>query len=75
MCEVEAKLCGQIPYHKVAGDDEKVHGTAALWSASTSVRWRVVRVLGLLFGQGLEWGVSHIRARTKRSFLMPRSLW
>jgi len=31
---------------------------------TAQARWRVVGVLGLLFGQGLGRGVSHIRART-----------
>ena len=29
-----------------------VHGTVAPWSVSAPARWRVVGVLGLLFGQG-----------------------
>jgi len=49
---------------EAAGDKRNVHGTAAPWSASAPARWRVVGVLGLLFGQVLERGVSHIRART-----------
>ena len=49
---------------EAAGDKRNMHGTAAPWSASAPMRWRVVGVLGLLFGQGLERGVSHIRART-----------
>ena len=48
---------------EAAGDKRDVHGTAAPWSASASARWRVVGVLGLLFSQGLERGVSHIGAR------------
>jgi len=48
--EVEVKLCGQILYHKVARDGGKFRGMAALWSVSTLARWRVVGVLGLLFG-------------------------
>jgi len=49
---------------EAAGDKQNVHGTVAPWSASAPARWRVVGVLGLLFGQGLERGVSHIRAST-----------
>ena len=49
---------------EATGDKRNVHGMAAPWSASAPARWRVVGVLGLLFGQGLERGVSHIRAST-----------
>ena len=49
---------------EAAGDKRDVHGTAAPWSVSAPARWRVVGVLGLLFGQGLERGVSHVGART-----------
>ena len=48
---------------EAAGDKRNVHGMAAPWSASAPARWRVVGVLGLLFGQGLERGVSRIGAR------------
>ena len=61
-----AKLAfiGVTMLSEAAGDKRDVHGMAAPWSASAPARWRVVGVLGLLFGQGLERGVSHIRART-----------
>ena len=35
---------------EAAGDKRDIHGTAAPWSASVPTRWRVVGVLGLLFG-------------------------
>ena len=37
---------------EAAEDEQDVHGTTAPWSASAPAWWRVVRVLGLLFGQG-----------------------
>ena len=54
---------GAIMPSEAARDKRNMHGMAAPWSASVLARWRVVGVLGLLFGQGLERGVSHIGAR------------
>jgi len=58
------EFIGATMSSEAAEDKRDVHGTATPWSASAPARWRVVGVLGLLFGQGLEQGVSHIRART-----------
>ena len=57
------EFIGATMSSEAAGDKRNVHGTTAPWSTSAPVRWRVVGVLGLLFGQGLERGVSHIGAR------------
>ena len=46
------EFIGATMSSEAAGDKRDVHGTAAPWSASTPARWRVVGVLGLLFGQG-----------------------
>ena len=46
------EFIGATMSSEAAGDERDVHGTTVPWSVSALAWWRVVGVLGLLFGQG-----------------------
>ena len=46
------EFIGTTMSSEAVGDERDVHGMTAPWSASAPAWWRVVGVLGLLFGQG-----------------------